>query len=97
MPPWVEELRWSMPEAHENALRGVMDRVEELIDGRKWLRQQLAELEHRYGMSTKEFTASWSSGELPEPEDPELLSDFLRWEALASELEKLRMGAQLWA
>ena len=54
-----------MPKAHEDVLRGVINRVEELIDRRRWLRQQLAELEHRYGMSTKEFTASWSSGELP--------------------------------
>ena len=74
-----------MPGAREDAL----DRVEGLIDRRRWLRQQLAELERRYGMSTQEFVASWSSGELPEPEDPDLLSDFLRWEALASELRKV--------
>jgi len=78
-----------MPKAHEDVLRGVIDRVEELIDRRRWLRQQLAELEHRYGMSTQEFIASWSSGELPEPEDPDLLSDFLTWEALAGELEQV--------
>ena len=62
-----------MPKAHEGAL----DRVEELIDRRRWLRQQLVELEHRYDMSAREFMASWSSGELPEPEDPGLLADFL--------------------
>jgi len=71
--------------AREDAL----DRGEGMIDRRRWLRQQLAELERRYGMSTQEFVASWSSGELPEPEDPDLLSDFLRWEALAGELRKV--------
>ncbi len=74
-----------MPGAREEAF----DRVEKLIDRRRWLRQQLAELEHRYGMTTHEFMVSWSSGELLEPEDPDLLSDFLKWEALASELERV--------
>ncbi|HDJ25690.1 MAG TPA: hypothetical protein ENF34_00015 [Candidatus Bathyarchaeota archaeon] len=78
-----------MPGAEGGALEAVVSRVEELINRRKWLRQQLAELEHRYGIKTHEFMASWSSGKLPEPEDPDLLSDFLRWEALASELEKV--------
>ena len=78
-----------MAQASEDMLAAMINRVEELISKRKWLRQQLAELEHRYGMSTQEFIASWSSGELPEPEDPDLLSDFLRWEALAGELEQV--------
>jgi len=66
-----------------------LDCVEKLIDRRRWLRRQLAELEHRYGMSTQEFMAFWTSGKAPEPEDPDLLSDFLRWEALMSELERV--------
>ena len=76
-----------MPGAEGGALEAIVGQVEELIKRRKWLRQQLAELEHRYGMGTHEFMTSWSSGKLPEPEDPDLLSDFLRWEALAGELE----------
>jgi len=66
-----------------------IEQAKELISKREWLRQRLTELEHRYGMSTPEFLARWSSGELPEPEDPDMLSDFLRWEALAGELREV--------
>ena len=40
-------------------------------------------------MDSEEFIRSWREGLIPEPEDPEIHGDFMVWEALFEELEKV--------
>jgi len=40
-------------------------------------------------MTTKEFKEKWVSNEIPEPEDHELLEEFLEWEGLSESLQNV--------
>nr|MDO8044882.1 hypothetical protein [Candidatus Baldrarchaeota archaeon] len=63
--------------------------LEKLIAKRKWLLKRIKENEQKYGMSTEEFLERWKTGILPEPEDPDILADFLGWEVDAEELKRV--------
>ncbi|MHA1834503.1 MAG: hypothetical protein ACTSV7_10990, partial [Candidatus Baldrarchaeia archaeon] len=63
--------------------------LEKLIAKRKWLLKRIKENEQKYGMSTEEFLEQWKTGILPEPEDPDILADFLGWEVDAEELKRV--------
>ncbi|MEX0567613.1 MAG: hypothetical protein Q6363_000435 [Candidatus Njordarchaeota archaeon] len=65
---------------------GILDK---LFEKRRWLLSQLRALEEKYKMKTKDFLEKWRNGEFPEPEDPEIHSDFMIWEGLAEDLKKV--------
>jgi len=67
-------------------LLGILDK---LFEKRRWLLSQLRVFEEKYKMKTDEFLKKWRRGELPEPEDPEIHSDFMIWEGLAEDLERV--------
>jgi len=62
---------------------------EELLARRRWLLRELKNFEERYGMPTGEFVEAWRRGEIPEPEDPDLLAEFMSWETLYEALRRL--------
>jgi len=63
-------------------------RLAEVLDTLRWVLERLRKYEEKYGMSTEEFIKAWKNGMLKEPEDPEVLSDFLNWEADYEMLQK---------
>ena len=67
--------------------------LERLLAERRWLLSELRRFEERYGMSTREFVEAWRSGRIPEPEDVEVLEDFMSWETLYEAL--LRVEARI--
>ena len=48
----------------------------------------LKEFEKKYGMSSEEFYDKWSKGSIPEPDDPEVHSDFQIWSGLIELLKE---------
>jgi len=42
--------------------------VEKLIERRKWILNELRQLEEKYKMTTEEFINKWKKGLIPEPE-----------------------------
>jgi len=69
--------------------REVLRVLDELFERRRWLLSQLKVFEKKYKMKTHEFLEKWRHSKIPEPEDPEIHSDFLIWEGLAEDLEKV--------
>ena len=63
--------------------------IKKKIDLREWVLKELSNFETKFGISTKEFAEKWGFNELPEPEDPKLLQEFLEWEGLAQSLQKV--------
>ena len=51
--------------------------VAELVMKRKWIIQELRRFEEKYRMSSAEFYEKWSKGEIPGPEDPEVVAHAL--------------------
>ena len=76
------------PFIKSNMALGLED-IERLVLRRKWLLSELKKLEEKYSMDSEEFIESWREGLIPEPEDPEIHGDFVVWEALVEELEKV--------
>jgi len=76
------------PFIKSNMALGLED-IERLVLRRKWLLSELRKLEEKYSMDSGEFIKSWREGLIPEPEDPEIHGDFVIWEALVEELEKV--------
>ena len=76
------------PFIKSNMALGLED-IERLVLRRKWLLSELRKLEEKYSMDSEEFIKSWREGLIPEPEDPEIHGDFVIWEALVEELEKV--------
>ncbi|BES82384.1 hypothetical protein PABY_19510 [Pyrodictium abyssi] len=60
-----------------------------LLEEGDWVEKLVRRFEERYGMPTEEFLEAWRRGEIPEPEDPDLLADFMEWEVLG-ELRRRR-------
>lgn len=60
----------------------------EVLDTLRWILERLKGYEEKYGMNAEEFINAWKSGKLEEPEDFEVLSDFLNWEADYEMLQK---------
>ena len=67
-------------------LLGILDK---LFEKRRWLLSQLRVFEEKYKMKTSDFLERWRRGEFPEPEDPEVHGDFMIWEGLAEDLERV--------
>ncbi len=76
-------------ETMSRAVSSIIDVLEKLLARRRWVLQELRRFEERYGMSSEEFVKAWRDGRIPEPEDPDLLADFLTWEGLYEELRRL--------
>ena len=70
-------------------IEAVVKELETLLTKRRWLLERIERREQKFGISTEKFLKMWRSGELPEPDDSDLLEDFLSWEADAEELESL--------
>jgi len=66
-----------------------IENIEELLDRRRWILEQLRFFEKKYNMSTKEFADAWKKGLLPEPDDPDMHGDFMVWEGLYDEQIKI--------
>ncbi|MFO8019043.1 MAG: hypothetical protein R6U96_10430, partial [Promethearchaeia archaeon] len=43
--------------------------------------------ESKFGMKTKRFVEKWNAKEIPEPEDHQLLEEFLEWQGLFESLQ----------
>lgn len=67
-------------------LLGILDR---LFEKRHWLLSQLKVFEEKYKIKTSDFLDKWRRGEIPEPEDSEIHGDFMIWEGLAEDLERV--------
>ena len=72
-------------------MRGVIEMkfikaVEDLLERRRWILEQLGFFEKKYNMSTKEFVKAWKKSSLPELDDPDMHGDFMVWEGLYDEL-----------
>lgn len=63
--------------------------IKKKINLREWILGELNAFEAKYGMETNDFINKWRSNEIPEPEDLELLAEFLEWEGLFESLEKV--------
>lgn len=63
--------------------------IKERISLREWLLNELNKFEKKYGMKTVEFVSKWLTRSIPEPEEHEILEEFLEWEGLAESLEKV--------
>jgi len=59
------------------------------LETRDWLANELKQKEEHFGLDTADFLAKWRAGEIPEPDDPDLLSEFQAWEGLARSLERV--------
>lgn len=66
-----------------------LDLKKKNIDLRTWILKELSAFESKFGMTTREFKEKWNSQEIPEPEDHQLLEEFLEWEVLADILQKV--------
>ena len=66
-----------------------IDLIKKKIDLREWVLQELQIFESKYGMITEDFVEKWTSNEIPEPEDHNLLEEFLEWEGLSKSLENV--------
>jgi len=67
----------------------IINVVEKIIMRRRWELDELAKLEEKYKMKSREFYEAWRKGLLPEPENPETHGDFMVWAGLIEELEEL--------
>jgi len=65
--------------------------IKKKINLREWLPGELNKFEAKYGMETNDFINKWRVNKIPEPEDPELLAEFLEWEGLFESLEKVEI------
>ncbi|MHA1798806.1 MAG: hypothetical protein ACTSVY_10220 [Candidatus Helarchaeota archaeon] len=66
-----------------------LSELKKKITLREWLLEQLKECEAKYGLTTESFIKKWKAGKLPEPEENDVLEDFLEWEGLSESLEQL--------
>jgi len=66
-----------------------IDIIQKKFNLRKWVLGELENFESKYGMITKDFIEKWTSNEIPEPEENDLLQEFLEWEALSISLQKV--------
>jgi hypothetical protein len=65
-----------------------MSKIEEVIaESENLMRRRrkiigiLRKFEAKYGLSTEKFIEMWRSGSIPEPEDSDILADFMSWES----------------
>jgi len=66
-----------------------IDKIQKKISLREWVLSELKNFESKYGMITKDFIEKWTSNEIPEPEEHDLLQEFLEWEGLSISLQKV--------
>ncbi|HMF32612.1 MAG TPA: hypothetical protein VKK79_14410 [Candidatus Lokiarchaeia archaeon] len=64
-----------------------IDLIKKKIALREWALGELKGFETKYGMSAGEFTSKWRVAAIHEPDDPDLLAEFLEWDGLAGTLE----------
>lgn len=66
-----------------------IDTIQKKFNLREWVLNELKAFESKYGMTTIDFVEKWVSNEIPEPEDNNLLEEFLEWEALSESIQKV--------
>jgi len=66
-----------------------LDKIQKKFNLREWVLSELKNFESKYGMITKDFIEKWTSNEIPEPEEHDLLQEFLEWEGLSISLQKV--------
>lgn len=66
-----------------------IDIINKKYNMRQWILGELRTFESRYGMETNEFAEKWIAREIPEPNDQNLLEDFLEWQGLYESLAKV--------
>ena len=66
-----------------------IDIIQKKFNLREWVLNELKNLESKYGMTTKDFIEKWTINEIPEPEEHDLLQEFLEWEGLSISLQKV--------
>ncbi len=71
-----------------SSLEEVVGEVEALLSRRRLL-SVLRGFEEKYGLSSREFVEAWRRGAIPEPEDADMFSDFLSWEAAYEALRRI--------
>jgi len=71
------------------SLMKVIDTLRKKIELRDWILNELEKYEEKFGLDSKEFAIKWQKGEIPEPDNHELLEEFLEWDALVEALEKI--------
>ena len=66
-----------------------IDIIQKKFNLREWVLNELKNFESKYGMTTKDFIEKWTINEIPEPEEHDLLQEFLEWEELSISLQKV--------
>ncbi|KKL76106.1 hypothetical protein LCGC14_2048200 [marine sediment metagenome] len=66
-----------------------IDIIQKKFNLREWVLNELKNFESKYGMTTKDFIEKWTINEIPEPEEHDLLQEFLEWEGLSISLQKV--------
>ncbi|MHA1271930.1 MAG: hypothetical protein ACTSQS_00685 [Promethearchaeota archaeon] len=66
-----------------------IDKIKKKLNLKEGILKELGKLEEKYGIETKVFLEKWKSNTIPEPEDFEILEEFLKWEGLAETLIKV--------
>lgn len=66
-----------------------IDTIKKWINIRDWILKELDRFESKYGMNTEHFVEKWISNEIPEPEVPTLLEEFLEWQGLYESLQEV--------
>jgi len=70
-------------------LEPTLERIEQLMEKRRWILDEIKKFEEKYNINSEDFYKKWVEGLLPEPQDPDMHSDFMIWFGLLEELSRI--------